>query len=192
MCDPDSSIFATTVPGGAHLTLRQPPDGSESVVCSPTPEPAGTSVATTAPPPREHTGVELCGEPPTDTSTASTVLSVEPATVTPGGQLTFRWDVAGRGTYTVGDEIVVWCWDGTDWTPAWVTYAVFTEPVSVLVTPDGDDFTITDDGFQEPTGTIVVPIEAVPGIYRVAETISFDTPDGTDRETGEAFFTVTR
>ncbi len=193
VCDPDSSIFATTVPGGAQVTLRQPPDGSEPVVCSPVPGPIEMLTSTTAQPPREHAGAGLCTEPPSDTVAASGPLRVEPATVSPGGRLRFFWDVAGRDSYTVGDEMVVWCWDGTDWIPVWVTYSVFTDPVSVLITPVGDDLTITDDGFQESAGTIVVPIEAVPGIYRVAETISFDISDGqSERETGEVFFTVTR
>ena len=144
-------------------------------------------------PPREHTAAELCTEPPPDTVAASGVLSIEPATVSPGGRLMFHWDVAGRGSYTVGDELVVSCWDGAAWMPVWVTYAVFSEPVSVLVTPGAEDVTLTDDGFQQPFGAIVVPIEAAPGVYRVSETINFGTSDGRmDQEIGEVFFTVTR
>lgn len=41
VCQPDLTPYATTVPGGARITLGPSADGSTAVVCSPVPEPSG-------------------------------------------------------------------------------------------------------------------------------------------------------
>lgn len=55
VCDPNASITATTAPGGAQVTLHQPSDDTEAVVCSATPEPGDALPTTSVQPPRDHT-----------------------------------------------------------------------------------------------------------------------------------------
>lgn len=110
VCEPEESLFATTVPGGAQLTLGPAPDKTEAVVCSPHPEAGAHPVTTIAP--RDHLILELCVEPAQPPAADNATLLVAPTPVEIGQELIFIWDVDEAEDFIVGNEMVVSCWTG--------------------------------------------------------------------------------
>jgi hypothetical protein len=181
-------LFATTVPGGAAVTLAPEPDGSEPVICSPVPEPADPPPPATDPA-RGPLIVDRCIEPPAPPP-PSGPLSVEPAPVPAGGELRFEWTVEAAQRIVVSDEMVVSCWTGRAWTPAWIASSVFTDPRSELLAVQSVTV-MTANGFEQAAGTIPIPSGAPPGTYRILAPFSLDLDDGsTDSGVAEVFFTV--
>lgn len=136
---------------------------------------------------------DACLDPPSnETSVESDVLTVDPETVSAGQDLTFRWNVAGRGVFTTGDEMIVGCWDGSGWMPVWYAFGAFLNPMTVVLTPDTvDRWSFTADGWSSSVGTVLIPVEARPGTYSLISNIVFgadgDQPTVVD---AQAYFVV--
>lgn len=139
-------------------------------------------------------GEGSCGEPPERAGARSGRLLLDVDEVAAGEDVVFRWDVSDSSDFSVGDEMFVQCWTGTEWTSVWLAGRVFSpDPATILITPTNrDNLLVTQDAFQHKDGVIPVPDEAKPGVYRItAEIIFRNDPGRPDIESHEAFLIVT-
>jgi hypothetical protein len=193
--DGHTSPPVTPNPATAPAADQPPPTMEEPPGTAPMADQPPTSVeqppATVLPDQPLH---DACVEPPgSETADALGLLSVEPSVVSAGQTLTFRWDVEGRGAFTTGDEMIVECWNGQEWTPVWYTFGAFAdEPLTVVLTPSTiEDWGFTADGFSHAVGTVQIPDEAPPGTYRLTFYIAFGADDSpADVVDADAWFVV--
>ena len=133
---------------------------------------------------------DSCIEPDSDglNGDDSTLFQIDPEAVVPGDRVSFRWDLGDRSeSVTTGDELVVSCWNGIEWTPVWLAFAIFGDDSQtvVLSAETAERYVFTSDAHQETEGTIVVPADAPPLTYRVSAEIRFGL-SGPDSESVEA------
>jgi hypothetical protein len=129
--------------------------------------------------------------PPEPSEVPSQLLVLESTAVQPGDSLTYRWNPEEPGPVTVGDDLTVWCWNGVEWVAAWAVFLTFTDPITLVLTPDlADGYSFTADGWAAMEGQIPIPPEAPPGTYRIIETISVGAGPDATQLTGEARFAI--
>lgn len=83
-----------------------------------------------------------------------------------GGQIGVTWDPADPEAL-IGPDLVAECWSGEEWVAVWITREWTRERAQAELILPGADTMSNDEGIRPGGGSLRIPVEAPPGVYRI-------------------------
>jgi len=108
----------------------------------------------------------LCSSQPPPEGVEQSELVLDAVSASPGGEIGVTWAPVDPEALW-GPDLVVECWAGDEWVSVWITREwVRVRAESELVIP-GEETMSNDEGIFPGSGTLTIPVEAPPGVYRI-------------------------
>ncbi len=108
----------------------------------------------------------LCSDASAPERAEQSELILDAASASAGGQIGVTWQPADPEALW-GPDLVAQCWSGSEWVNVWLTREwTRTRAEAELIIPDAETMS-NDEGIRPGSGTLRIPVEAPPGVYRI-------------------------